>query len=77
MSVTRNSKGLVEALFDSIDRLNKKEIDPETARAISHTAKTIVNVARLELEARRMNADGTVADLNLNSLAISAPAAAS
>lgn len=51
--LTRTSHGLVDALFDSIDRLNAKEIDPEHARAISHTAKTIVAIANLELEVRK------------------------
>jgi hypothetical protein len=44
---------LVDALFDTIDRLNSKHIDAEQARAISHTARTIVTVATLELEFRK------------------------
>ena len=52
--VIRSSKGLVDALFDSIDRLNSGQVTPEAARALSHTAKTIVNVARLEMDYRKM-----------------------
>lgn len=55
--VNRTSKGLVDALFNSIDDLNAKKIDPEHARAIAHTAKTIVNVAHLEIEFRRFETD--------------------
>jgi hypothetical protein len=55
--VTRSSNGLVEALFDSIDRLNRKEIDAEHARALSHTARTIVSIARLEIEHRQFSQD--------------------
>lgn len=53
VNVQRNSKGLVDALFDSIDKLNKKEIDAEHARALSHTARTIVQIANMELEIRK------------------------
>jgi len=49
-TVSRTSKGLVDALFDAIDGLNQKKIDPEHARAVAHTARTIVSVAELELE---------------------------
>jgi hypothetical protein len=66
----RTSRGLVEALFDTIDRLNAKEIDAEQARAISHTARTIVNVAQLELEYRKW-AEGT--DQGLISLQLEKP----
>jgi hypothetical protein len=51
--VTRTSAGLVNAMFDTIDGLNNKTIDPEHARAVSHSARTIVQIARLELEARQ------------------------
>ena len=53
VAIKRTFQGLVDALFTVIDRLNAKEIDAEHARAISYTAKTIVNVAALELEYRR------------------------
>lgn len=53
MSVKRTTTGLVDILFSTIDKLNAKEIDAEHARAISHTAKTIVGVAHLELEYRK------------------------
>lgn len=67
--VKRTSKGLVNALFDSIDKLNSNEIDPEKARAISHTAKTIVSVASLELDFRKY-CDDVKEVKALNSLAI-------
>jgi hypothetical protein len=52
--VARTSQGLVDALFDTIDRLNAKQITPEEGRAVSHTARTIVGVALLELKARQI-----------------------
>lgn len=55
--VARNLKGLVEALFQSIDRLNAREIDAEHARALSHTAKTIVACGHLEIEHRKLLGD--------------------
>jgi hypothetical protein len=56
--VVRTTAGLVEALFDTVDKLNSKEIDAEHARAISHTARSIVGVARLELEYRQFAQNG-------------------
>ncbi len=55
--VTRSARGLVDALFTTIDRLNAKQIDAEEARAVSHTARTIVQIARLELEVRKHQVD--------------------
>jgi hypothetical protein len=54
MPVTRTSHGLVNALFDTIDRLNEKKVTPEEARAVSHTARSIIAVAHLELKARQL-----------------------
>jgi hypothetical protein len=68
--INRTSQGLVEALFDTIDRLNTKQIDAEQARAISHTARTIVTVASLELEFRKWAANEG-ASAPLKSLTIS------
>jgi hypothetical protein len=71
--IERNMQGLVDALFNSIDRLNNKEIDAEQARAISHTAKTIVSVAALELEYRKWaGSDGRLVH-PLESLVITGP----
>jgi hypothetical protein len=71
--VERTMHGLVEALFSSIDRLNNKEIDAEQARAISHTAKTIVSVAALELEYRKwVSAEPSLSE-PLESLVITVP----
>lgn len=71
VTVSRTTRGLVEALFDTIDKLNAKEIDAEQARAVSHTARSIVSVARLELEYRQfVEASG---EKTLTSLAIEAP----
>ena len=66
--VQRTSHGLIDALFNVIDQLNARQIDAEHARAISHTAKTIVNVAALELEYRKFASDG--GDAKLISLTI-------
>lgn len=68
-AVIRNSKGLVDTLFNTIDRLNANEINAEHARAVSHTAKTIVGIARLEMEFRKGLADN---GLKLTSLIIDA-----
>jgi hypothetical protein len=67
--VARTSQGLVDTLFDTIDRLNTKQIDAEQARAISHTARTIVTVASLELDFRKWAQDALATPLK--SLAIS------
>ena len=56
--VKRTTNGLVDALFETIDRLNAKEIDAEHARAVSHTARSIVQIAKLELEYRQHAAEG-------------------
>jgi hypothetical protein len=53
---------LVDALFDTIDRLNAREIDAEQARAISHTARTIVQTAKLELEYRKWEHSGSTTE---------------
>jgi hypothetical protein len=55
--VVRSSTGLVDALFDSIDRLNNKEVTAEEARAVSHTAKSIVAIARLEMDFIKLSKD--------------------
>jgi hypothetical protein len=71
--VERTMHGLVDALFNSIDRLNNKEIDAEQARAISHTAKTIVSVAALELEYRKWASAEPTLSGQLESLVITGP----
>jgi hypothetical protein len=71
--VERTMHGLVDALFNSIDRLNNNEIDAEQARAISHTAKTIVSVAALELEYRKWTSSEPTLSGQLESLLISGP----
>lgn len=71
--VKRTTGGLVDALFNTIDRLNNKEIDAEQARAISHTAKTIVSVASLELEYRKFTANDASTSQGLGALTIDAP----
>ena len=68
--VTRSSTGLVDALFDTIDKLNAKDIDAEHARAISHSARTIVQIARLELEYREFAGTDGPERLKLTSLSI-------
>jgi hypothetical protein len=71
----RTATGLVDKLFDAIDDLNAKRIDPEHARALSHTAKTIVAVAALEHQVQQaaLAADG--GEIRLRSLQIEAIAA--
>lgn len=72
LQVKRTTGGLVDALFETIDRLNAKEIDAEQARAISHTAKTIVSVAALELEYRKFTQTDN-SSMGLGALTIDAP----
>lgn len=64
--IVRSSKGLVDGLFDSIDKLNSKEIDAEQARALSHTARTIVNIARLEIEFRKLSENSELKSLAID-----------
>lgn len=73
--IVRTSKGLVEGLFDAIDNLNQRKIDPEHARAIAHTARTIVRVAEVELDFMRFSREGQ-ADPDLKSLKITDASAA-
>jgi hypothetical protein len=39
-----------EALFDTLDKLRKKEIDIETAKAVQEVSQTILNSAKMELD---------------------------
>jgi hypothetical protein len=66
MAVTRTSTGLVNALFDTIDKLNDKKITPEEARAVSHTARSIVGVAHLELKARQIEGGADMRSLMID-----------
>lgn len=52
--VERSPRGLVDALFDAMDDLNAKDKSPDEVRAVAHTARVIVNVARLEMDAIRL-----------------------
>lgn len=72
-SITRSSAGLVDAMFDSMENLNAKKIDAEHARALSHTAKSIVAIANLELEYRKFKSDNADTDEKLISLTIDTP----
>jgi hypothetical protein len=72
-AVKRTTGGLVDVLFQTIDKLNTKEVDAEHARAISHTARTIVSVASLELEFRKFSDGQSGSSSGLGSLTIDAP----
>lgn len=52
--VERSPKGLVNALFNSLDSLNMGTQSADDVRAIAHTARQIVGIARLEMDAARM-----------------------
>jgi hypothetical protein len=52
--IERSPKGLVEALFNSLDGLNAGIKSADDVRAVAHTARSIVGIARLEMEATRM-----------------------
>lgn len=52
--VERSPKGLVDALFNSLDNLNSGAQSADDVRAVCHTARSIVNIARLEMDAARM-----------------------
>jgi len=45
-----NNKSLLAFLFDQMDKLDKKEIDVETAKAQSNLAKQVNNAMRYELD---------------------------
>lgn len=50
---TRDIQALRKQLFDSLERLGSKVIDPneiERAKAIAETAQTIINSAKVEVE---------------------------
>jgi hypothetical protein len=55
--VERSPRGLVDALFDSLDKLNNGDQSADDVRAVCHTARSIVSVARLEIEAARLASD--------------------
>lgn len=52
--VERTPRGLVNALFNSLDNLNAGTQSADDVRAVCHTARSIVNIARLEMDAARM-----------------------
>ncbi len=52
--VERSPRGLVGALFNSLDNLNAGTQSADDVRAICHTARSIVNIARLEMDAARL-----------------------
>lgn len=68
--VERSSKGLVDSLFDSIDDLNEGRITSEHARAVSHTSRTIVSVASLELKQRKFAQEQSRENTELSCLVI-------
>jgi len=53
--VERSPKGLTDALFDAMDRLNNGLATHEEARAVAHTARAIIGIARLEMDAAKMS----------------------
>lgn len=55
--IERSPKGMVDALFDSMDRMMNKEMTPEEGRAISHTVRSVVTVTRLEMDFRKQSAE--------------------
>jgi hypothetical protein len=52
--IDRSPKGLVEALFNSLDGLNAGVKSADDVRATAHTARSIVSIARLEMDAVRL-----------------------
>lgn len=53
--VERSPRGLVEALFNSLDGLNAGVRTADEVRAVAHTARSIANIARLEMDAVRLS----------------------
>jgi len=53
--IERSPRGLVEALFNSLDGLNAGVKSADDVRATAHTARSIVGVARLEMDATRLS----------------------
>lgn len=62
LTIERNPKGLVDALFDSIDAVRTKQMTPEESRAISHSCRSIVNVARMEMDYLKMRSESLTHD---------------
>lgn len=50
--------GLRSILFDTLERLSTNDIDTDQAKAISDTAQTIINSAKLEIEFARVTGKG-------------------
>lgn len=50
----KNTRNLKEILFETLSGLMDKSIDVPTAKAISDTAQTILNAAKVEMEFARL-----------------------
>lgn len=51
--IERSPKGLADAMFDAIDKLNDGIFSAEDTRAMAITGRTITGIARLELDAKK------------------------
>ena len=52
-TIKRNSKGLVNLLFDELEDLNSGRSTPQQARAKASMANSIIAVSRLEMDYAR------------------------
>lgn len=66
----RNSKALVESLFEEIDSLKNGTSTYQQARAKAALANTICNVTRLEIDYARFVAAGRADDKNIGPKAL-------
>jgi len=59
----RTSEGLRDILFDEIEHLRGPDSDPQRSNSIINACKTIVSIARAELEFHeKMNKDEKICD---------------
>ena len=68
MKITRNSKGLCEALFDELENLRSGDSTPQKASAVARVANTICQVTRLEMDFARFVASDRAENSALASL---------
>jgi hypothetical protein len=61
-----NTKSLIHFVFDQMDKLDKKEIDVQTAKAQSDLAKQINNVLKYELDRAKVQISLSEHNKNFN-----------
>ena len=57
MTIERTTKGLAEALFDELERLESGEVTPQHARSFASIASQVCSVSKLEMDFARFVSD--------------------